>query len=206
VTVQTSAASRRRPAAKLIASAAVLAAAAGVAGLATHGTFTDSTTPISTDVATGSVSIDVSRQGYAIPVTTAGFLPGDSMSRAVDLRNDGSSELSEVRLAVAATTSSLLDTDSKGLRLTVETCSEAWTQGGPAASPTYTCIGGMGLLYTGRAVMDDALPDVASLQPGEVDHLLLTFSLPSSAGNTLKDQTSTLSMVFTGTQRGGTAR
>jgi hypothetical protein len=152
------------------------------------------------------VSIDVSQQGYAIPVTTGGFLPGDSMSRAVDLRNDGSSELSEVRLAVAATTSSLLDTDSKGLRLTVKTCAEAWTQGGTAAAPTYTCAAGTGVLYSGQVVVDDALPDVASLQPGEVDHLLLTFSLPSSAGNTLKDQSSTLSMTFTGTQRGGTAR
>jgi hypothetical protein len=205
VTIST--ASRRRPAAKLAASAAVLAAAAGVAGLATYGTFTDSTTPISTTVGTGTVSIDLSQQGYAIPVSTAGFLPGDSMSRAVDLHNDGSAALSEVRLTVAATVSSTLDTDgAKGLRLMVESCSVPWTPGGTASSPNFTCTAGTDMLYGGRVVMDGALPSVASLEPGQVDHLLLTFSLPASAGNAFQDQRSTLSMTFTGTQRGGTAR
>ena len=206
MTTQTRVAPRRRPAAKLAASAAVLAAAAGVAGLATYGTFTDSTTPISTNVATGTVSIDVSQQGAAIPVTTAGFLPGDSISRAVDLRNDGSAALSQVRVLTVATASSLLDTQATGLRLAVTLCSGAWSQGGIATAPTYTCAGGVRTLYDGTAVQNAALPGVASLDPGAVDHLLLTFSLPSAAGNEFQGQSSTLSLTFQGTQRGGVTR
>jgi hypothetical protein len=205
VTIQT--ARSRKTASKLVASAGVLASAAAVAGLATFGTFTDSTTPISTEVSTGTVSIDLSQPGVTIPVSTSGFVPGDSMSRAIDLRNDGSTELGQVSLAVAATTPSALTTDTtNGLRLTVNSCSDPWVESGTAAAPTYTCTGGFDTLYAGRVVMDQALPALASLEPHQVDHLLLTISLPTKAGNTFQDLSSTLSLTFTGTQRGGTAR
>ena len=54
--------------------------------------------------------------------------------------------------------------------------------------------------------MDSALPGVASLAAGGVDHLLLTVNLPASADNTFQDQSSTLGLTFTGTQRTGSAR
>jgi hypothetical protein len=196
---------RRRT--QVLGSLGVLAAAAAVAGLGTFGTFTDSTTPISTNVASGSVSIDVSQQGYTVPVTTAGFVPGDSMTRAVDLVNDGTSPLGQVSLASSATTASVLTSDAtNGLQLSVRSCADAWTQGGTAAAPTFSCSGPVTTLYSGRAVMDAPLAGVASLQPGRVDHLVFSLTLPASAGDSFQTKSATLGLTFTGVQRGGTAR
>ncbi|WP_409330547.1 TasA family protein [Trujillonella humicola] len=196
---------RRRT--QVLGSLGVVAAAAAVAGLGTFGTFTDSTTPISTSVSSGTVSIDVSQRGAAIPVTTAGFLPGDSMTRAVDLVNDGTSPLGQVSLASTASAASVLTSDAaSGLQLAVRSCSTAWTQGGTASAPTYTCAGTVSTLYSGRAVMDAPLAGVASLQPGGVDHLVLSVSLPATAGDAFQGTTATLGLTFTGVQRPGTAR
>ena len=74
---------------KVVGSLGVIGAAAAVAGMGTFGTFTDSTTPVATTIQSGTLSIDVSQQGYAVPVTTTGFVPGDSLTRAVNLVNDG---------------------------------------------------------------------------------------------------------------------
>jgi Camelysin metallo-endopeptidase len=192
---------------KIVASVGVLGAAVAVAGLGTFGSFTDSTTPIATQVATGTVSINVTQQGATIPVTTNGFVAGDSMSRAVDLVNDGSAALSQVSLASTATVPSILTTDAtNGLQLAVDSCTVPWTQGGTASSPTYTCAGGSSTLYSGRAVMNNPLPGGASLAAGGIDHLLLTVNLPASAGNTFQNQSSTLGLTFTGVQRDGAAR
>ena len=196
---------RRRT--KVLGSLGVMAAAAAVAGLGTFGTFTDSTSPLSTSVASGSVSIDVSQRGAAVPVTTAGFVPGDSMTRAVDLVNDGTSPLGQVSLASSATATSVLTSDAtNGLQLSVRSCDVAWTQGGTASAPTYTCSGVATPLYSGRAVMDAPLAGVASLQPGGVDHLVFSLSLPSSAGTAFQDKSASLALTFTGVQRAGTAR
>ena len=196
---------RRRT--QVLGSLGVVAAAAAVAGLGTFGTFTDSTTPLSTNVASGSVSIDVSQRGATVPVTTANFLPGDSMTRAVDLVNDGTSPLARVSLASAATAGSVLTTDAvDGLQLSVRDCSVAWTQGGTASAPTYTCSGSVSTLYSGRAVMDAPLAGVASLQPGGVDHLVFSLTLPASAGDSFQNKGATLGLTFTGVQRDGAAR
>ncbi len=196
---------RRRT--QVLGSLGVVAAAAAVAGLGTFGTFTDSTTPLSTEVATGTVSIDVSQRGATVPVTTAGFVPGDSMTRAVDLVNDGTSPLGRVSLASTATAASVLTSDAtQGLQLSVRSCSAAWTQGGTASAPTYTCSGTTSTLYSGRAVMDAPLAGVASLQPGGVDHLVFSLTLPGTAGDSFQGKSATLGLTFTGVQRDGTAR
>ena len=192
---------------KIVGSIGVLGAAVAVAGLGTFGSFTDSTTPLSAEIATGTVSIDVTQPGITIPVTTAGFVAGDAISRPVNLVNDGSVALARVSLASAATVPSALTTDAtNGLQLSVRSCSVAWTQGGTAQSPTYTCGGSASTLYSGRAVMDSPLGAVNSLAAGGTDHLLLNVSLPASAGNSLMGQSSTLGLTFTGVQRDGAAR
>src|SRR3712207_2707781 len=165
-------ATRSGNARKIVGSIGVLGAAVAVAGIGTFGSFTDSTTPISTEISSGTVSIDISQPGVTIPVTTANFVPGDSFSRAVDLVNDGSADLSRVSLAGFATVPGALPSAATtGLQLSVRDCSVAWTQGGTAAAPTYTCGGTATALYSGRAVMDSALAGVSSLAAGASDHL-----------------------------------
>src|SRR4051795_13100068 len=96
---------------KVVGSLGVIGAAAAVAGMGTFGTFTDSSTPVATTIQSGTLSIDVTQTGYAVPVTTSNFVPGDSMTRAVNLVNDGSSALGSVTLGSTVATPSVLTTD-----------------------------------------------------------------------------------------------
>ena len=193
---------------KVVGSLAIAGTAAAVAGLGTFGTFTDSTAPLNTTVATGTVDINlaVPSADAAIPVTTNGFVPGDSMTRAVDLSNNGSSALAGINLASTATAGSILTTDTvNGLQLALKSCSVAWTQGGTPSAPTYTCSGTQTSLASAPAVGNFTLTGLASVNPGGVDHLIFTISLPSSADNTFQGKSASLSLVFTGTQRAGQA-
>ena len=165
---------------KVVGSLGVLGTAAAVAGMGTFGNFTDSTTPVATTIQSGTLSIDLSQPGYAVPVTTTGFVPGDSMTRAVNLVNDGNSALGSVTLASSATASSVLTTDTtNGLQLTVKKCSVAWTQGGTASAPPTParaprpCIGSGPVVNNMRAERRGGaerrwhrLPDVLDLAAG----------------------------------------
>src|SRR3954447_21973758 len=84
---------------KVVGSLGVLGAAAAVAGIGTFGGFTDSTPPVSTTISSGTLSIDLTQPSVAIPASTVGFVPGDSLTRAVNLVNDGNSALGSVTLS-----------------------------------------------------------------------------------------------------------
>jgi predicted ribosomally synthesized peptide with SipW-like signal peptide len=192
---------------KVVGSLALIGTAAAVAGMGTFGSFTDSTTPVDTTIQSGTLSINVNQAGYAVPVTTAGFVPGDSITRAVNLVNDGSAPLGSVNFNSAATAGSILTSDTlNGLQLSLKSCSVAWTQGGTASAPTYTCAGTTTTLANGAAVTSAPLNNPASLNPGGTDYLVFSVSLPTSADNTFQGKSATLSLSFTGVQRAGTAR
>ncbi len=192
---------------KVVGSLAIIGTAAAVAGMGTFGSFTDTTTPVDATIASGTLSINVSQTGYAVPVTTAGFVPGDSLTRAVTLVNDGSAQLGAVSFASVATAGSILTTDTvNGLQLSLRSCSVPWTQSGPASAPTYACSGTTQTLVNGAAVTNVPLANPASLNAGGVDHLAFTVSLPASADNTFQGKSASLSLTFTGVQRSGTAR
>jgi hypothetical protein len=192
---------------KVVGSLGVIGAAAAVAGLGTFGTFTDSSTPVATTIQSGTLSIDVTQQGFTVPVTTSNFVPGDSLTRAVNLVNDGSSALGSVSLASTVATPSVLTTDAiNGLQLAVKACSVAWTQGGTAQAPTYTCSGTERVLGSGPAVTNMVLSNPASLTAGATDYLTFAISLPTSADNTFQGKSAALSLTFTGTQRTGSVR
>jgi len=192
---------------KVVGSLGVLGAAAAVAGIGTFGGFTDSTTPVSTTIGTGTLSIDLTQPSVAIPASTAGFVPGDSLTRAVNLVNDGNLGLGSVTLASTVATPSILTTDvSNGLQLAVKSCSVAWTQGGTASNPTYACSGTERLLGSGPAVGNIALSNPASLAAGATDYLTFAISLPTTADNSFQGKSAALSLTFTGTQKTGSAR
>jgi hypothetical protein len=192
---------------KVVGSLGVIGAAAAVAGMGTFGSFTDSTTPVGTAVTTGVLDIDLTSVGAAIPVTTAGFVPGDSVTRAVNLVNKGTLPLAAVTLGVTDATPSVLTTDTaNGLQLTVKACGVAWTQGGTVDAPTYTCASGERTLSTGAAAGNHILSNPASLAAGATDHLTFSVSLPGSADNSFQNKSAKLSLTFTGSQRTGSAR
>ena len=201
---------RRSNTRKVVGSLAIAGTAAAVAGLGTFGTFTDSTTPVATTVQTGTLDINLAQPSgaYAIPVTTTNFVPGDSITRAVNLSNDGSTALSSVTLASVSTgASNALTTDSvNGLQLSLKACSVAWTQGGTASAPSYTCSGTTTTMYSGPAAASLQLSNPASLNPGGVDNLVFSVSLPTTADNTFQNKSASLSITFTGTQRAAAAK
>ena len=194
---------------KVVGSLAVIGTAAAVAGLGTYGNFTDSTTPMNTTVASGTLSIDLTQPAgaYAIPVSITGLVPGDSVTRAVNLVNDGTLGLSAVNVVSTATAPSTLTTDTvKGLQLAIKSCSVPWTQGGTSSAPTYTCSATQSTIMTGPVVSNAGLNNPASLNPGGTDYLTFSISLPLTADNTFQGKSAGLSLSFTGAQRSGTAR
>jgi predicted ribosomally synthesized peptide with SipW-like signal peptide len=201
---------RRQPSGttkKLIATLAILGAAASVAGLGTYATFTSSTSQ-SHAISSGTVTIALGATGAAtnrLNIGASALAPGDTIQRSVDLTNSGSLDLASVTLTTTASPSSLLDTDAtNGLQMVIDKCSVAWTESGPPY--TYTCGGSTTSLVASRAVIGAgiSLGSLAALTAGGIDHMRVTLTLPSGAGNTLQNQSSTIGYAFTGTQRAAT--
>ena len=194
--------SSRLVAAKVLGSVGVVGVAAAIAGIGTFGTFTDSTAPVSTSVHDGVVSIALTADDgtASVPLDFSGIAAGGSVTQRVDLVDDGDTGLASVELATTATTSSVLDSNRvDGLRMSVRSCSVAWSGS--------TCAGtARDVLAAGPVVRTLALADPFSLARGGVDHLAITLSLPSSAGDAFKDAASRLALTFTATQRNGTDR
>ncbi|HEV7186939.1 MAG TPA: hypothetical protein VGN28_03505 [Blastococcus sp.] len=197
---------RRRSGLKIVGAISVVGAAVAVAGLGTFGQFTDSTTPVGTEVDAGVVSVDVSSPaGASVPFSGGAMLAGDSRSALVDLINNGTTPLTTLTLTSTATSSSILDTDTvNGLQLTVESCSVAWTSG---ASAPY-CTGTVHSYFTKPIVMNNVpLASSPALAAMKIDHLKLTAALPTSAtASGFQGASSDLNFVFTGAQRAGGPR
>ena len=180
-------------------------------GLGAYATFT-STTSQSHSVTTGTVTIALGATGAStnrLNVNASGVAPGDTIQRSFDLINQGSLNLASITLTTTATASSLLDTDAtNGLQMVIDRCTLAWTEAGTAPAYTYTCSGTTTAVLASRAVIGSALA-LSNLTdlitgPSGPDHLKLTLTLPSGAGNTFQGLTSTLTYSFNATQRKAT--
>ena len=198
---------RRSHGRKLLLTAAILGAAASIAGLGTFATFTSSTSASHT-VSSGTVSIALGATGSStnrLNIDATAIAPGDTIQRSVDLTNSGTINLASVTLTTQATTSSVLDTDAtNGLQMVIDKCSQAWTESGPPY--TYTCGGSTSTVLSSRAVIQSGvtLSTLGSLTAGATDHLRVTLTFPSGAGNSFQNKSSTIQYTFTATQRTGT--
>jgi spore coat-associated protein N len=194
---------------KLLLSAALLGAAASIAGLGTYATFTSSTTPVSHTVAAGTVTIALGATGAQtnrLDIGASGIAPGDTIERGVDLVNTSSLALASVTLTTTATASSVLDTDAaNGLQMQIDKCSQAWTES--AAPYTYTCGGTTSSVLASRSVVgsDLALSNLTLAASGGTDHLRVKLTFPS-ASTVGQGASSTISYQFTATQRAATSK
>jgi spore coat-associated protein N len=194
---------------KLLATVAVLGAAASIAGLGTYATWTSSTSENHT-ISSGTVTIALGATGAAtnrLNVGASGLAPGDTVQRSVDLTNSGSIDLAGVTLTTTASPSSLLDTDAtNGLQMVVDKCSVAWTEAGPPF--TYTCSGSTSSVLASRAVIGSnlSLSPLSATSAGGTDHLRVTLTLPSGADNSFQNKSSTITYAFTGTQRAAASK
>jgi hypothetical protein len=192
-----------------MASLAVMGAAASIAGLGTFATFTSSTSAQNQALTSGTVSITLGSPNR-LAVGASNLVPGDTIERAVDLTNNGSagtSQVGSITLTTTASPSSALDTDTtNGLQMQIDSCSVAWTESGPPY--TYTCGGSTSVVLASRAVIGNAisLSNMSALTAGNTDHLRVKLTLPSGAGNSLQGLSSTISYVFTATQRNAASK
>lgn len=195
---------------KVLASAALLAAAAGVAGMGTYGGFTASTSA-SAAVASGTVKFDVGTgTGDNIIVAASGAVPGDSMQRVVTLSNSGNQDLASVMLTTSAVSpSTKLDSDpTNGLQVKIEACSSAWKVE-TAPANTYSCApASTTTVLSSRAVVGASMPltGLASVAAGKTDNLRITLSVPDSADNTFQGLNSKINFAFTAIQRGAASK
>ena len=205
-------AAKARTTRKIIGSLGIVGAAAAVAGLGTFGTFTDSTTPLSANVATGTLSLDLNATNStaSLPLSASNFVPGDTVSRSFDLKNSGQLGFAGIGMTSTANSQSILTSNAtNGLQLTVKSCPTNWvetkTGTGASTAATYSCSSPTTVI-SGPAVMSDQLLNSAALTPGQSDHLVVSLSLPTSADNTFQGQTGGVTITFTGTQAVGTNR
>jgi predicted ribosomally synthesized peptide with SipW-like signal peptide len=196
---------------KIVLSVAAVGTAAALAGAGTWATFT-SAANADQSVSTGTVVIELGAPGTAanrLTVNATAVAPGDTIQRAVNLSNTGSLALGSLSLSTAATTSSILDTDTTdGLQMAIDRCSVAWTESGTAPAYNYACSGTTTSVVASRPVIGAnlAMSNLTVTAPGTTDHLRVTVSLPSAAGNSFQGKSSTISYTFTATQRAGTSR
>jgi hypothetical protein len=192
---------------KLVATLAILGAAASIAGFGTYATWTSSASQ-SHAISSGTVTIALGATGAAtnrLNIGASALAPGDTIQRSVDLTNSGTLDLASVTLTTSASPSSQLDADTtNGLQMVIDKCSAAWTESGPPY--TYSCSGSTSTVLASRAVIGSnlSLSNLTSTTAGNTDHLRVTLTLPSGAGNSLQNQSSTISYQFTGTQRAAT--
>jgi spore coat-associated protein N len=195
---------------KVLLSLGVLGVVGALAGVGTFATFTATTSAGST-VTSGTVVIALGSTGAStnrLTVNASGLVPGDTIQRSFDLTNSGSQDLVSIALTTSASPSSLLDTDTtNGLQMVVDRCSAAWTESGSSPAFTYTCGGSTTTIISSRAVIQSSLTmaGLSALTNGQTDHLRVTLTFPSAAGNTLQGQSSTITYSFLGTQRAGAA-
>lgn len=194
---------------RLLLAAGILGVAGALAGLGTWATFTDTEPVAQGSISAGTVDIAIPGPGATNRLTlgASGIVPGDTMQRAVDLTNAGSEDLASIVLTTTASPSSALDTDTTdGLQLAIDRCSVPWTESGTSPAFTYTCSGTTQTVLATRPVIGTnmALANLSALTAGATDHLRVTLSFPSSAGNSFQGVTSAITYTFTATQRAAT--
>ena len=194
---------------KVLLTFGALGTAGAMAGMGTFATFT-STTSASAPESTGTVVVALGATGAAtnrLTVGAAGLVPGDTVQRAFDLNNTGSQAMASITLTTTAAPSSLLDTDTtNGLQMVIDRCPAVWTEVGASAPFTYTCSSATSTVIATRPVIGATLPlgAISALTAGLGDHLRVTLTLPTGAGNTFQNLNSTIAYAFTGTQRAAT--
>jgi hypothetical protein len=200
------------PSSRLFASLAAVGSAAALAGLGTYATFTGSTSA-SQSISTGTLTLALGTPGPAnrLTVNASGLAAGDTVERAFELSSAGTIGFGGTpALTTSASSSSLLDTDTtNGLQMVLDKCSVAWTESGTAPAYTYTCSGTQTSVLASTPVIgsDLALSNLSELgTAGGLAYLRLKLTLPSGAGNTLQNQSSTLTYAFSAPQRAATSQ
>lgn len=193
-------------AAATVAAAASLALALGGSG---YSTFQAATSPIASPISTASITLGLEGTGASnsLTVGATNIVPGDSMAREVVLADTGSAGIGTITLAVSSPSNNLL-VKASGLQVAVQTCSTTWTATSlPDGGYAYSCSSTTSTLVSAQPVASLSsivLPGI-SLTPDHPQAIVVTATLPSSAGNSYQGLSATLDYIFTATQSPGGA-
>ena len=199
---------RRATATKVIASVALVAGAASVAGMGTFGAFTDTTTA-NQAVATGTVVLTDDLPNDVLSADVKGMVPGDWIERPVILTRGGdSAEFGTVTLTTISSKDTLLTSDvTNGLQVTIDACAKKWTV--DAATKRMSCTEPVSTAPLAKGAVigaDRTLVGVAEmLNAGKTAHLRVTLALPDTADNKFRTLDTSVNFAITATQRAGKA-
>jgi spore coat-associated protein N len=197
---------------KVLLSMAAVGTAGAMAGLGTFAAFT-STTSASNTASTGKVIISLGADGTAnrFSQSSGTLVPGDTVQRAIDLISTSTTgDLGAVTLTTTASTSSVLDTPASAdtLHMQIDNCVGGWTEAIALPTYTYTCGTTPTVVLASTPVIGSALAlsNLSIVSTPGTDHLRLTLTLPSTAGDAFQNKSSTILYTFNATQRNATNR
>lgn len=192
---------------KLLGSATLIAAAAGVAGLGTFGAFT-STTAVDQQVSSSDVTLSTATEASPLGVPVAGFIAGDAIHKSVTLVRSGE-QFGTINLTTTAAASSVLTTDTAlGLQMAVDQCSVAWVKAGPTGE--LTCSGTQTVALASRPAVSPLAPLASGVSAalnasaGAKAYLRVSLNLPLLATDAFENKTATVNFQFDATSRAGT--
>ena len=199
----------RRNAVKIFASVALVAGAATVAGIGTFGAYTDTTTA---DASVSSARVQVLMDGgdSGVAVNASDMVPGSKIVAPITItRGADSSQLDHLKVDTRITSVNAL---SDVLRLSVDSCSKAWSVSGSSL----TCSGTQKSVAADVKVSDLASIGqvstksgptsswITSLNSGDAVYLRTTLSLPADAANPSSGLKTGIKWTLTGTLATGT--
>lgn len=194
-----------------LAAAAVGASVLLIAGNGVWATLNASATG-TTSVNSGTLTLGLAGTGVGLTAAISNMAPGDTVNRHIALTNGGSLATSGMTLGLATNNpSSGLVSEIKGLQITVNACSVAWTATAGTCSGTRTTAlsaRSVNSLLTAPATLANAATGV-----GDKTYLQISLRLPDhddisvngvSPPGSIQGQTVSLTYTFTATQRAGT--
>ena len=196
----------------------VVAAAFAVAGLAVTGAGVyaglNAEATSSQSVTSGTLKLNIGNEsGSLFTSAVSGLAPGDVVNRYVNLTNNGLLPALSLTLKVAGSTALATDA-TKGLAVTVSSCSTSWAVSAGTAS--CTSGGTITQVMTSTPVATLAVTPgavQASMAVNEVAHLQISLKLPNSSetttngvlpSGTIQGLTDTLTYTFNEVQRAAT--
>jgi hypothetical protein len=178
---------------RVFAALVVLSAASFVVNQGTYAEFTATVSSPNNTFSTGSLELTTSAGASGL-FTVRGMVPGDEVAATIDVHNAGTVAASSYTMSTSAETPSALTSDpTTGLQMTVDRCSMAWTAPTPSASTApYSCAGTLTRNLASGAILQTNVPMGRTLAADEIDHLLITVSMPRAAANTLSGQSASV--------------
>lgn len=164
----------------VVAGAAITVTGAGVYALLSATAF--NTTPQS--VGSGTLALTLNGGAASFAADIANLVPTQSVDRYVTLTNGGSLAGRDLQLGVSDGTPTLLSTDAtKGLQVTVASCTTPWSNGACAGGATAQLSSSLQALTAAPAPLT-----TGAMTAGETRHLKVTVTLPDQNEVTVNGQ------------------